>query len=111
MSRKRETAVRPDERETKKTVAAMDGGLGDHEEDAHNGPREKEGAEQDWEELADKYDQLEKQVKDYLDDQQSVGVREPPIINAPSKMTKEEWEKAPSHPHTILGELQTLRGC
>ena len=28
-----------------------------------------------------------------MDDQQDVGVREPPMINAPSKMTKEEWEK------------------
>ena len=89
---KRVTAVRPNEHNAERALAPIGGGLGDCGDGAHDGPNDKAGAENNWEELANKYDQLEKQVKEYLDDNQDNGTREPPIINAPPKMTKEEWE-------------------
>ena len=89
-------------------LAPVDGGFGEREEEDHDGPNEREDAEHDWEKLADKYDQLEKKVKDYLDDQQDEGVREPPIINAPSNMTKEEWEK---HQVTHTPYSSSCRHC
>ena len=96
------TAVKPDEHETKNTLAPIDSGLGDREKEAHDGPSDEEGAKDEWEELADKYDQPGKKVKDYLEDQQELGTREPPIINAPPEISKEQWEKTPSHTHHIV---------
>ena len=93
---KRVTAVRPNEHNAERALALVGGGfggLGDYGDEAHEGFENEGGAEDKWEELADKYDQLEKKMKDYLDDQQDVGVREPPVIKAPPKMTKEEWDK------------------
>ena len=72
---KRVTAVSPKDRDTKKVLAPVDGGLGEREEGAHDGDGVGEGAQDEWEELTDKYDQLEKQVKEYLDDQQEAGIR------------------------------------
>ena len=86
------TAVRPNEHNAERALTPIGGGLGDCGGEAHDGPDDEDGAENKWEELADKYHQLEKQMKDYLDDEQDMGVREPPIVNAPPKMTKEEWE-------------------
>ena len=43
--------------------------------------------------MANKYDQLEKKVKEYLGDQEDAGARGPPVISAPPKMSKEEREK------------------
>ena len=87
------TAVRPEKREAKKILAPVDGGFGDREEEIHDGHKEVEGADNEWEELANKYDQLEKKVKEHLDDEQDVGIREPPVINAPPQLTKEQWER------------------
>ena len=74
-------------------LAPVDGGLGDHGKETHDGPGEEEGAKDEWEELANKYDQLEKKVKEYLGDQEDAGARGPPVISAPPKMSKEEREK------------------
>ena len=101
--RKRATAVRPQEFETKKIIALADGGFG-----ARGGPSDECGAEDEWEELADKYDQLEKKMEDHLEGQQDLEVRDPPTINAPPRMSKEEWEKH-QVTHTIFPKLQTLR--
>ena len=102
------TAVRPNEHNAEKTLAPIGGGFGDCGDEAHSGPNDEAGAENNWEELANKYDQLEKQVKEYLDDNQENGTREPPIINAPPKMTKEEWE---NHQVTHTPYSPSCRHC
>ena len=105
--RQRATAVRPQEFEARKIIAPVDGGFGERNEGACDGPSDEGGAKAEWEELADKCDQVEKKVKEHLEDQQDLGVIDPPIINAPPKMPKEEWEKH-QVTHTICPELQTL---
>ena len=100
--RQRATAVRPQEFETRKIIALVDGGFGDHEVGMNDGTNDKGGAKDEWEELAGKYDQLEKEVKEYLEGQQDLGVREPPIVSAPPRMSKEEWERHQvTHTHRI----------
>ena len=64
------TAVRPNEHNAERVLAPIGGGFGDCGNEAHDGPNDEIGAGNNWEELADKYDQLEKQVKEYLDDNQ-----------------------------------------
>ena len=90
--RKRATAVRFEACESKRILAPVNGEFGDHE-GAHDGSEKGEGAEDEWEGLATKYEQLEQKVKEYLDDQQDMGAREPPVVNALVQMTKEQWEK------------------
>ena len=91
--KKRVTAVRFNQCDTKKILAPVDEGLGDHGEGVRDGPEERGGARDDWEELASKSGQLEKRVKEYLDDQQGTDAREPPIVRSPTRMTPEEWAK------------------
>ena len=107
---KRVTAVRPNNHEAKKILAPMDGGLGDHGMEAHDGHNEDGGAKSEWEELADKYNKLEEKVRDYLDDQQNGGTREPPVVSAPPRMSKDEWERHQVTHTPLLPKLQTLCG-
>ena len=90
---KRVTAVRPNKHEAKKILAPMDGGLGGHGMEAHDGHNEDEGAKSEWEELADKYNKLEEKVRDHLDDQQNEGIRGPPVVSALPRMSKDERER------------------
>ena len=102
--RKRVTAVRLKDHDTKTKLAPVNGGLGEREEGADDGLEDGEGAQDEWEKLADKYDQFEKQVKEHLDDQQEPEIRDPPIIRAPTRMTPDQWAKH-QVTHTILTKL------
>ena len=64
--KKRVAAVRPDQCNTKNLLAPVNGGLGDHGRGARDGPEEEGGARDEWEEVADKYNQLEEKVREYL---------------------------------------------
>lgn len=95
----------------------MDGGFGDHEVGMNDGPNDKDGAKHEWEELAGKYDQLEKEVNEYLEGQQDLGAREPPIVSAPPRVSKDELERhqvthtpySPSCKHCIAARAVRYR--
>lgn len=66
----------------------MDGELG-----GIDGQDGKADADEQWEELADNYDDWEKKAQEHPDANQSVGERGAPIVAAPPQITKEEWAK------------------
>ena len=88
--KQRATAVRPKSQDDNGIIAPIDGDLGDSV--AENDEEEKE-TEGEWDTLADKYEELENKVHDYINEQHDMGKREPPIVRAPQPMTKEEWAK------------------
>ena len=85
----RATAVIPKKRNAMHILAPLDGGFGGQDEVGDELEQEKsdEGA---WDELANKYEQLERQVREYLEDQNNACIREPPVVRAPTSMSKEE---------------------
>ena len=54
----------------------------------------------DLEELANKYEVLKSNVEDYFDKEHAQGTRDVPIVKAPSKPTREQWEQHQAT-HTI----------
>ena len=81
-------------------LAPVNGEFGDHE-GVHDGSEKGEGAEDEWEGLANKYEQFEKKVKEYLDDQLDNRTREFPAVNAPTQMKEEQRESTKSPIHHI----------
>ena len=46
-----------------------------------------------WEELANKYEDLAQTVHEYIDDEDNAEARNPSIVKFPPSMTKDEWER------------------
>ena len=109
-TKEREAPVSPRKNNTTNTLAPLDGGLGGRDE-AGDEPEQEKSDEGAWDELANKYEQLEKQVQGHLEDQSNAGIREPPVVRAPTSMSKEEWDRHQvTHTHTLLAKLPTLCG-
>ena len=103
--KQRATAVRPKSRDNNGIIAPIDGDVGDSE--AADCEKEVE-AEDEWGTLADKYEELERKVHDYFDEQQNLERREPPIVRAPQPMTREEWNK---HQVTHTPYMASCKHC
>ena len=58
--------------------------------------------------MADKYDELEKRVQEYFDDNDHKDAREPPVAPAPPQMTKEEWNQ---HQVTHTSYMHGCKHC
>ena len=100
---KRAIAVSPRKQTDKKIVAPVSDGFGDLDEGTGDAHYETADADNEWERLADKYEDLEKKVEEYLGSEQTPGPRNPPIVAAPPKMTKDELERhQATHTHTHL---------
>ena len=115
--KEREAPVSPGKNNTTNTLAPLDGGLGglggqDEAGDELEQGKSDEGA---WDELANKYEQLEKQVQEHLDDQNNAGIREPPAVRAPTSMSKEEWDRHQvthtHHTHRAADTAWQLEQC
>ena len=74
-------------------IAPVNDGHGDLDFENGDGPEKAAEIESEWGKLANKYEELEDKVNEYLNEGQNLGMRKPPITSAPPKMTKEEWEK------------------
>ena len=89
----RDIAVSPRKQAAEKTLALVDDGFGDLDDGKEGESKEVANTDNEWERLADKYEELEDRVNEYLNDDQSLGIRKPPVVVAPPKMTKEDWER------------------
>ena len=86
--RKREVAVKPSRSDKQDIIAPVNREL----DDFGDGSEEAE-IENKWEELADKHEDLERKVHEYLDEENKTGARNPPILKSPPNMTGEEWAR------------------
>ena len=84
----RETAVRPPNNDKPDVIAPIAHEPGDLE-----GDNETAEAQDAWKRLANKYEDLEAKVHEYLEDETNADARDPPIVKFPPNMTKEEWDK------------------
>lgn len=91
--RKRATVVRPPRDNTKGTIAPLIEDLVDLEDEERNSDGGVAETDDKWEELANKYENLEKKVHEYLQEESKADGRELPIVKFPPKMTKEEWDR------------------
>ena len=73
--RQRDIAVSPRNQNAKKFLALVDSGLGDFKDEAANGPGESAEAVDEWERLANKYEDLEEKVNEYLNTEQDMEQR------------------------------------
>ena len=111
--RKRDLAVSPTKQNAEDIIALVSDGLGDLDKNSEDEHEQMADADGEWEKLADKYEDLEKKVEEYLTNEQDREMRRPPIVAAPPTMTKEEWERHQAT-HTLYGRLQALcggKGC
>lgn len=107
--RQRDSAVSPRKQAAKKILAPVDDGLGDLDDGEEEDSKGVADTDNEWERLADKYEALEDRVNEYLNDNQSLGIRKPPVVVAPPKMSKEDRERhQATHTHTLHAGLQAL---
>ena len=91
--RQRDIAVCPRKQNVGEILALVDVGFGGLDDDAEDEPEQMADAGHEWEKLADKHEDFEGNVEEYLNDGQGLGSRKPPIVAAPPKITKEKWER------------------
>ena len=91
--RKRAKSVRPPENDARGIIAPLDDDLGDLKVEDQVSDGGVVETNDKWEELANKYETLEKQVHDYLQEEAKTEGWNPPIVKFPPKMTREEWDK------------------
>ena len=87
----RNIAVSPRNQIVERIIGPMSSGLGDLDVEKAEETDNAADADNEWERLANKYEELEKKVNEYFNDDQNLGMRKPPIVLAPLKMTKEDW--------------------
>ena len=87
---KRDNAVSPRKQIVKRMIALVNDGLGDLDFENGDGSERAAEIENEWGKLANKYEELEDKVNEYLNEEQNLGMRKPQIISTPPKMTKEE---------------------
>ena len=108
--RQRDIAVSPRKQAAEKTLAPVDDGLGDLDSEKKSDYEEVADVDTEWTKLADKYEELEDRVNEYLNENQSLGVRKPPIVIAPPKVTQEDWEKhQATHTHPTCRVASTVQ--
>ena len=71
----RDIAVSPWNQEAKEILAPVNDGFGDNKNEAGDDPEESVDAGNEWEELADNYEDLEAKANEYLNDEQTLGMR------------------------------------
>jgi hypothetical protein len=86
--RERDVVVSPSSDSQQEIIAPVN-----EEFDDLDGDSEVAETEDHWEELADKYEDLEKKVHEYLDDENKTDARNPPVARIPSTMTREQWTR------------------
>ena len=77
------------------------------EDDGKVDTEESVAANEEIEDLAAKYETLKTQMEQYFDGENQKEKRNVPILKAPQKPTREQWEKHQAT-HTIRGMVQTL---
>ena len=101
---KRDIVVSPRKQIVGRIVAHVHSGFGDLDFEKKDETGDAADANNEWEKLADKYEELEEKANEYLNDEQNLGTRKPPIVPAPPKMTREAWER-PQATHAIPTQL------
>ena len=71
-------------------IAPVDDELGDLDPGTRRDANEEADTGDEWEKLADKYEELEEKVRNYFEEGNNQGAREPPVVSAPKQMTMEE---------------------
>ena len=89
----RESTVRPQTSEEDQPLYPVDVSFEGRGKELER-PDEKLGEEeQQWEDLANKYEVLERKVAEYFDDQETPESRDPPVVKIPSTPTREEYQR------------------
>ena len=88
--REKEIIIRPPRNNDPDILAPINNEFGDLD-----GDNETAETQDEWEELADKCEDLENRIHEYLDDESNAETKNPPIVKSPPAMTKEEWERHP----------------
>ena len=96
-------AVSPPKNANQGTIAPVDATHDDLEAGIREGDSEEAEVDNNWERLANEYEDLATRVYNYLDDEDGdhADVRGPPAVEPPPTMTREEWERHQiTHTHT-----------
>ena len=86
--RKRDGVVRPSNGNEQDIIAPIEEEFDDFDDGSETAEMEDK-----WDELANKYEDLEKKVHEYLDDENIANARNFPMIRSPPTMTKEQWAR------------------
>ena len=85
--RERASTVRPHTEFVERSLNPM------HDHAVESDAKEDQGMKDSWEELAQKFEELETKVAEQFEDAGVEGREAPPMIRAPTKPTREEWER------------------
>ena len=89
----RESTVRPQTSEEDQPLYPVDVSLDGRGKEFEKSDEKLGKEEQQWEDLASKYEALEKKVAEYVDDQETPEPRDSPVVKTPSTPTKEEYQR------------------
>ena len=97
--KKRAISVRPDSSVQEKPLLPFTEESGGEEAE-----EEKENSKEQWEEVAEKVEDITKRMAEYLDDDNGRGARPPPMVKAPTRPTRESMSATSSRiPHMHHG--------